>query len=175
MIGSLKQHRHFPCVNVVYKLFALSVSWCLGAIIGYAFYLYTGNSYLRLIQLLPYTRVTFVGLLCVIYLPFLLLLISVYYSVDYFIYCLACLKSVTFIFVGCLVYSFYLSAGWLMQLLMLFSTSISTILQFHFLCCYFLKGKDVIRSWVAQYIGITFMLFFLDYFVFSRFLQTLSY
>ena len=171
----MKQHKHFSDANVVYKLFVLSISWCLGAFIGFAFYLHAGDSYFRLMQMLPYTRVTFGGLFCVIYLPFLLLLISVYYSVDYLTYCFVLLKSVAFIFVGCLVYSVYLSAGWLVHALVLFSTSVSTILQFLFLCRYFLCGRDAIKRGAVQYIGITLVLFFLDYFLLSHFLQTLSY
>lgn len=161
--------------GAAYKLFALSMFWCLGTLIGYMLYQDSNASCFQFVQLIPYSKASFLGLFCVIYLPFLLMLFAAYYSVDFLTYFLVFFKSSTFVFVGCLVYGFYQSAGWLMHGLVLLSTSVSAILQFLFLCYYFLNGKTVIKRWAAQYVLITLVLFIFDYFILSRFIQTLSY
>ena len=167
--------RDIRCPVEFQGLLLLTLSWSLGACIGYLLSLHSSEVYISLMYNAPLVRVSIVGLLFVAFLPLLLSIWAVYCSVDFLIYILAFLKSFSFVFAGCCVYSAYANAGWLIDWFLLFSTSISAIPLFWFWCRSFVWGKRFLKRDCIFCIGITIAVAGLDYFTISRFLQSLFY
>ena len=163
-------------VSTNYRLCLLAFFWCLGSCAGYALFLYYGSYYISLMYMTPFVRVSIVGLLCVLYLPFLLSNLAMYHSLDFLVYLIAFSRSFLFSFLGCCTYRAFANAGWLIHCLCFFSPSISTVLLFALWCRYIIAaGKSVWRQNCVFYIAITLIVGFFDYFVMSSFLQSLFY
>lgn len=114
------RHKHFCSFNVTF----LALFWTVGLICGVC-YAANNLSVVVLMRLAILKQVSIVGLLYVLVLPLLIAVICVYYSRPAVFYLLIALKA--FFSSTCLywVANAYGSAAWLVQILLLFSATVS--------------------------------------------------
>lgn len=99
----------------------LALFWSAGLFAGFIFYRNTGNSSVSLMCGALNCAVSIVSLLSVILLPFLLSAFAVYFSRPYLLLVIAFVKAFSLAFVSAGLNTAFGAAGWLAQLLLMFS------------------------------------------------------
>jgi hypothetical protein len=116
--------------------------WLAGLICGGIIATQASEPYLLLMRRAAQVPVSITGLLAAVFLPFLLIAISVYISKPWLIYWIVFFKACTFMIVGFSVASVYGSAGWLIRLLLQFTDGIMLPMLCWFACRHLNGGKD---------------------------------
>lgn len=168
--GSLKLYN---LCSVFTRKFFLAAFLCAGFLLGFLLFLHTTNNFTSLMCSAPFERVSIVGVVCVVAVPFLFSVIAVHFSALIMLFPIAFLEGITFSYCACHVVQAFSDAGWLVRCLLMFSDSAMLIPLFWFMCRN-ISGKSeafkqeiLVCGFCAVAIGL------LDFFMVSPFLVTL--
>lgn len=100
----------------------LAFTWFLGLLSGLGLFLSSGESFCWLIHQAVRAKTSFAMLCGTLLLPFLFSVIAVYLSKPLFLLIVCFFKAALLMFVSSGVYYFYGSAGWLVRILLMFSS-----------------------------------------------------
>lgn len=154
-------------------LLLLAFVWCSGLCIGYSLYLHTADLFYSLMCTAPLVRVSIVGLIFVVYLPFLASVLALCCYADPVIYIIAFLKSLIYAFCACHIVVTFSSAGWIVRFLLLFSDASLMIPLFWFWCRRICFKQRLLMQDSLFYLSISLVVTIVDYFVIARFTQML--
>ena len=110
-----------PHFSRKYSLVILAFSWFLGLFLGVVFSIAAGDSIISLMSTAVSSRVSIVGLLTAILLPFLLSAFAVLICEPCLLVVIAFGKAFVFSYLSLGLMAAYGSAGWLVWLLLMFS------------------------------------------------------
>ena len=153
-------------------LFSLICLWICGGFWGCY---YAGNAvdvFPPLIHILAVRRASFVGMLVSVFLPLLLTILISHFSLFIFLPILSFVKAFAFSFTTYLVFCTFGSSSWLIQILFLFSDSITVILLFY-LWILALRRKKIAFPVLFTFFTIIGVVCTIDCFVISPFLISL--
>ena len=111
----------------------LAACWLLGLYAGYTFLSHTSVSSVSLMLLVAENRMSIVGRLLFLVLPFVITAVSLRYSKPFFVFLFIFLKAFCFSWCAYGLTVAFLDAGWLVRWLLLFSDSCSVVLLLWFL------------------------------------------
>ena len=103
----------------------LALSWSLGLLTGILFSLSAGNPLVSLMRTAAFGRVSILGLLTAILLPFLLSALAVCLQLPWLFFPISFGKAFLAAFLGCALVSAYGTAGILVRFLLMFSECFS--------------------------------------------------
>lgn len=130
-------------------------------------------SVVSLMRLLPYCQVSIVGLIAVSFLPLLITIVCAYYRKPIVIYSiLVCKGFLSGYCIGGLA-SAYSSAGWLIDILLLFSDSCITVILFWFWYRHLIRNEHSLKRDGAIAIVSALVICLIDYFIVTPFLASL--
>lgn len=149
------------CVYVVVSFVSL--------LLGFAFLLASRGSVTQIFRSLPFTGISFLSLLLSVYVPLLVTYVAVRMNSRVIMWLLCCIKTCLFSYVFFGVREAYSGAGWLIQLLVLFSNQLSMVV-YHclWLRCLVFKRPAIRLTFIVCGVALLFILFF-DLFVISPF------
>ena len=149
------------CVYVVVSFVSL--------LSGFAFLLSGGGRVTQIFRSLPSAGISFLPLLLSVYVPLLVTYVAVRLNSRAIMWLLCCFKTCLFSYVFWGVRYAYSDAGWLIQLLVLFSNQLSMII-YHclWLRCLVFKRPTVRMTFIVCFVALLFVLF-LDLFIISPF------
>lgn len=114
-------HASIQRLHRICTAWMLPFCWILGLLLGVAYGCRTDRSYILLMRIAAPSRVSFVGLLFVLYIPLLLAAFAVYYKQQQWLLPICFLKAFLFASCGSALFTVYHSATWLVRLLLQFS------------------------------------------------------
>ncbi len=124
------------------KALSLALVWIGGLLSGLLLAELTGDTYTALMRTAAQNRVSIVGLFAVTCLPFLFTAFAVFISRPSLIYGAAFVQALLFSWCGLGVLNAYGSAGWLVRLLLQFSSGCA-LSVFCWFCIRCLQGKTL--------------------------------
>lgn len=110
--GFISKNRKLPYVLLV---------WIAGLIIGCCIFYACNQDFLSLMGSAVYQPVSIVGILASMFFPFFFVYLSIIANNSVYALIVVFLKAVAFAFTGAMIADRYLSAGWLLRFLFLFS------------------------------------------------------
>lgn len=151
----------------------LSLSWLAGLIAGIFCAVHADEPYFALMRMAAGSRVSIVGLVASVLLPFLIAAFAVYISTPQLLYPLCFAKALLFSFGACGVYIAFGSAGWLAQFLLQFSDCL-LLPVFCWFCIRHISGKgQALAKELAMCAAAVGLIGSIDYCVVSPFLAML--
>lgn len=151
------------------SIFLLISTWVVGSIVGFLIYNQAGSNYSSLMHGASISAVSIVGLLLSILLPFLLTAFAVFFSCPAIVYFVCLLKAISYGLCSLSVYGLYGRAGWLAQLLIMFTENCTTLSLWVSWLCFLAYRSDK----KPYYFGVCFIISavcgIMDLLVFSPF------
>lgn len=114
-------HRNFSSNFRKWGSAFLALSWCIGLLTGAVLFRCAGTSLPSLMRLAVSGQVSIISLFSSILLPFLFSAIAVYFSAPWLLAVVCFFRTCLFSFISCGLLAAYGGAGWLVQLLFMFS------------------------------------------------------
>ena len=154
------------------KFFTLFILWLFGLFIGCNLFYTCSFSFLSLMGSVVMQPVSIVGLLASMLIPFIISYLSIITNNSIYVLIVVFLKSISFGFTCTLLEDQYLSAGWLLRFLFLFSDYC-----FFPACCWFhllgLEDKSRIRSSLIIILLFAVVVIMVNFSIISPLLQSL--
>lgn len=152
-------HRNFSSNFRKYGSGFLAFSWCMGLLTGAVLFRCAGTSLPSLMRLAVTGQVSIVSLFSSILLPFLFSAIAVYFSVPSMLVLVAFFRTCLFSFLSCGLLTAYGSAGWLVQVLFMFSEPAGLVILYWFCLRHitarrgFSPGEVVVTFSIVSFLG----------------------
>ena len=154
-------------------VFLLALAFLSGLLVGCVIQLSAEFDSLSWMRGMADAPVTIVGLLSVVFLPFLFSAFAVYASQRWLLFPIAFCKALSFALAACGISIAYGSAGWLMRFLLMFTDILSLPLLAFFWLRYSGGGRRLSLYSVFTYFAAAACIGSIDFFVISPFLAGL--
>ena len=153
-----------------YRNFFLAFFWSVGLILGVLIARIERETLFPLMRLVPFYRVSIVGVISAFTLLMLISACAVYFYLPCFLYAAAFLKAFSFGFATYLSYNSFGSAGWLISLFLLFSNTTVSLIFLLFSFRYIGDSSAGISRWFLLSLFAAIGVFLVDFYIISPFL-----
>ena len=162
-------YKRYRCI---FRVVFLAFFWTASLIYG-VYFSAKDPSVVSLMRLLPYSQVSIVGLIVVSILPLLISIVFVYYRKPIVIYTiLICKGFLSGYCIGGLALV-YCSAGWIIDILLLFSDSCITLILLWFWYRYLVRNECNLKRDGAVAFVLSFLVCLIDHFIVTPFFCSL--
>lgn len=151
----------------------LALFWCVGLFFGIYTACSFNDAFVPLMRAAVQCRVSIVGLLLILFLPFLFAAFAVYFSQPWLLLVIGFVKAFSFGFCCFAAQSCFGSAGWLVRLLLLFSDSCMLPVLCWFCVRHISGDLMAIRKDLILALALAIVVGSIDYYWVSPFLAAL--
>ena len=152
-----------------FRVCLLAFLWLVSIVLGASIAIYS-TVFSSLMRMCISTHVSIVGLVVILFLPFVITVFSIYYNKPVIIYCLSTIKAFYFGVSLALIHNAFRNGCWLLLPLALFSTLVGNIFLLHLWIKYIGEDKQfTFKNAIVTFTGIL-TTGIIDYFIISPFL-----